>query len=403
MKQITSIAKIPEKVVIPLQQHVGVENEPLVDIGDVVKIGQKIGESKSGISPVHSSISGKIIAISEHPHPFYENIPSIIIEPNGKDASVKFKASENPSRLGRKRIIELIKEAGIVESGIPVHTKLCPSDVVILNGMDEVPYVMTNHALMLDFPAEILEGLKILMKATGASRGFIGIDASDSEAINRMNKAAVNDLNIETVPLKTTYVRGMEEFFVRDVVKKAVSRGHQISNASTMTSTVGTARAAYDAVCMGKPLIETVVSIWGAKKSQNVLARIGTPLRSAIEHCGGYKGEAKKIVIDGPMTGVTQYTDEVPVVKGTYGIFIQYEEDVSTVEPGPCINCAKCIDVCPVNLLPNMLVAFASDARFDMCEKYNVSACVECGKCAYVCPSGIPMVQHIRVARGRVK
>ncbi|UZE92246.1 MAG: RnfABCDGE type electron transport complex subunit C [Methanosarcinales archaeon] len=400
MRQIEPITKIPEKVIIPLQQHVGAENKPLVSVGDVVKIGQKIGES--GISPVHSSASGKVTAISEYPHPFYENVLSIIIEPDGKDASIEFKA-EDYSQLEREQIIGIIKEAGVVESGIPVHTKLSPSDVVILNGMDEAPYMTLNRALMLDFPSEIIDGLKILMKATGASRGFIGIDASNSEATNTMNKAAVDDLNIETVPLKTTYVRGMEEFFAKAVVKREISRGHRISNASTMTSTVGTARAAYDAVCMGKPLTETVVSVWGVKKSQNVQAKIGTPLRSVIEHCGGYKGKPKKIVVNGPMTGVAQYTDEVPVTKDVHGILVQYKEDVTTPEIQPCINCAKCVDVCPANLLPNMLAAFANEDRFDMCKRYNISACVECGKCAYVCPSKIPIVQLIKCAKEWIK
>jgi len=402
MRQIEPITKIPEKVIIPLQQHVGAENKPLVSVGDVVKIGQKIGNGESGISPVHSSASGKVAAISEYPHPFYENVLSIIIEPDGKDVSIEFKA-EDYSQLEREQIIGIIKEAGVVESGIPVHTKLSPSDVVILNDMDEAPYMTSNRALMLDFPGEIIDGLKILMKATGASRGFIGIDASNSEATNTMNKAAVDDLNIETVPLKTTYVRGMEEFFAKAVVKREISRGHQISNASTMTSTVETARAAYDAVCMGKPLIETVVSVWGAKKSQNVQAKIGTPLRSVIEHCGGYKGKPKKIVVNGPMTGVAQYTDEVPVTKDVHGILVQYEEDATIAEIQPCINCAKCVDVCPANLLPNMLAAFANKDRFDMCKRYNISACVECGKCAYVCPSKIPIVQLIKCAKEWIK
>ncbi len=402
MRQIEPITKIPEKVIIPLQQHVGAENTPLVSVGDVVKIGQKIGDGESGILPVHSSASGKVTAISECPHPFYENVLSIIIEPDGKDAYIEFKA-EDYSQLEREQIIGIIKEAGVVESGIPVHTKLSPSDVVILNGMDEAPYMTSNRALMLDFPSEIIDGLKILMKATGASRGFIGIDASDSEAINTMNKAAVDDLNIETVPLKTTYVRGMEEFFAKAVVKREISRGHRISNASTMTSTIGTARAAYDAVCMGKPLIETVVSVWGVKKSQNVQAKIGTSLRNVIEHCGGYKGKPKKIVVNGPMTGMAQYTDEVPVIKDVHGILVQYEEDATMAEIQPCINCAKCVDVCPANLLPNMLAAFANKGRFDMCKRYNISACVECGKCAYVCPSKIPIVQLIKCAKEWIK
>lgn len=364
MKQITTM-KMPEKVVIPV-------SEPLVDVGEMVKVGQKIGEGE------HSSVSGEVIAISKLPHPFGKSVLSAVIKTSG-DVSVEFQPKKNPSPDEIKQIIK--------EAGIPVE--LSPSGIVILNGTDEKPYVTANHALMLEYPDEIIKGLKILMKATGASRGIIGISVSDSDAMEIMN--ATKKEGIETIPSKTTYTQGME-----DLLKHAIIR-----DAEAMVSTVGMAKAVYDAVFMGKPLIETVVTVTGARETQNVLARIGTPLRSIIEHCGGYKGEPKKIIVNGPMTGVAQPTDEVPVIKGTYGILIQY--DVQMEETQPCIDCARCVDVCPMNLLPNVLATSADNARFDICATYRVVDCVECGACAYACPSKIPIVQLIKYAKAELE
>lgn len=365
MKQIT-VMKVPKKVVIPV-------SDPLVDVGDTVNVGQKIGESE------HSSVSGEVVEISKLPHPFDKSVLSMVIK-TSEDFSIEFQPKENPSP---DEIKQIIKEAGVT-------TDLIQSDIVILNGTDEKPYVTANHALMLEYPDKILGGLKILMKATGAPRGVIGICASDSDAIETM-KAATKGEGIEIIPSKTTYAQGTE-----DLLKHAIAK-----DAKAMVSTVGIAKAVYDAVYLGKPLIETVLTVTGAKEAQNVLARVGTPLRSIIEHCGGYNGEPKKIIINGPMAGIAQHTDEVPVTKETYGIFIQYDGVIG--ETQPCIDCARCVDVCPRDLLPNVLATSADNARFDVCATYRVMDCVECGACAYVCPSKIPIVQLIKYAKAELE
>ena len=166
-------------------------------------------------------------------------------------------------------------------------------------------------------------------------------------------------------------------------------------------SNIGIAKAAYDAVYLGRPLIDTVVTVTGAKDEKNVLVRIGTPLRSVIENCGGYDGEPKKIVINGPMAGTAQHTDEMPVTKSTYGIFVQYDGMVGEIRP--CIDCARCVDVCPKDLLPNLLAISADNSRFDVCLKYRIMDCIECGSCAHVCPSKIPIVQLIKYAKAEME
>ncbi|MFC1787382.1 RnfABCDGE type electron transport complex subunit C [Halobacteriota archaeon] len=365
MKQIT-VMKVPEKVIIPV-------NDPLVDIGDMVNVGQKIGENE------HSSVSGEVIEISKLPHPFNKSVPSVVIK-TSEDVSIEFQPKKNPSLNEIKKIIN--------EAGIPIE--LSSSEIVILNGTDEKPYVTANHAMMLEYPDEILSGLKILMKATGASRGVIGICDSDSDVIESM-KAAKKENDIEIIPLKTTYTQCTE-----GLMKNAIDK-----DAKAMVSTIGIAKAAYDAVYLGRPLIDTVVTVTGAKEEKNVLVRIGTPISSIIENCGGYSGEPKKIIINGPMTGIAQHTDEVPVTKGTYGIFVQYDGIIGEIRP--CIDCAICVDVCPKDLLPNVLAISADNARFEVCLKYRLMDCVECGFCANVCPSKIPILQLIRYAKAELE
>ncbi len=362
MKQI-AVMKVPERVVIPV-------TEPLVAIGDTVNVGQKIGESE------HSSVSGEVVEISKLSN---KNVLSLVIK-TSEDLSIEFQPKENPSPEGIKQILKL--------AGIPIE--LTPSEIVILNGTDEKPYVTANHALMLEYLDEILGGLKILMKATGASRGVIVICDSDSDVMGVM-KADAKENEIEIIPSKTTYVQCTE-----DLMKNAIAKGSK-----AMVSNIGIAKAVYDAVFLGKPLIEAVVTVTGAKESQNVLARIGAPLRSLIETCGGYEGEPEKIIVNGPMTGTAQYTDEVPVTKGTYGVLVQY--DGTTGEIRPCIDCARCVDVCPKDLLPNVLAISADHARFDVCVTYRLKDCIECGSCAYVCPSKIPIVQLIKYAKAELE
>ncbi len=365
MKQIT-VMKVPEKVIIPV-------SDPLVDVGDMVKVGQKIGENE------HSSISGEVVEISQLPHPFNKSVQSVVIKAS-EDISIEFQPKENPSPNEIKKIIN--------EAGIPIE--LTPSELVILNGTDEKPYVTANHALMLEYPDEILAGLKILMKAMGASRGVIGICDSDSDVIEAM-KAATKEKDIEIIPSKTTYTQCTE-----GLMKNAIDK-----DATAIISTIGIAKAVYDAVSLGRPLIDTVVTVTGTKKEKNVLVRIGTPLRSVIENCGGYSDEPKKIIINGPMTGIAQHTDEVPVTKNIYGIFVQYDGIMEEIRP--CIDCAICVDVCPKDLLPNVIAISAENTRFEVCLKYRLMDCVECGFCANVCPSKIPIVQLIKYAKAELE
>ncbi len=367
MKQIMAM-KVPEKVIIPV-------NDPLVDVGDMVSVGQKIGENE------HSSVFGEVIEISKLPHPSNKSVLSVVIK-TSEDASIEFQPKENPSPNEIKKIIN--------EAGVPID--LHPSDIVILNGTDEKPYVTANHALMLEYADEILGGLKILVKATGASRGFIGICDSDSDAIESM-KVANKEKDIEIIPSNTTYTQCTE-----DLMKNVIAKGSK-----AMVSNIGIAKAVYDAVYLGRPLIDTVVTVAGTKEEKNVLVRIGTPIRSIIADCGGYSdsGEPKKIILNGPMTGTAQRTDEVPIIKSTYGIFVQYDGIIG--ETRPCINCARCVDVCPKDLLPNVLAISADNARFEVCLNYRLMDCIECGFCARVCPSKIPIVQLIKYARSELE
>ncbi|NYT00602.1 MAG: RnfABCDGE type electron transport complex subunit C [Methanocellales archaeon] len=364
MKQIT-VMNVPEKVIIPV-------NDPLVKVGDMVNVGQKIGEKE------HSSVSGEVIEISKLPHPSNKSVSSVVIK-TIEDVSIEFHQKDNPSPNEIKKIIN--------EAGIPIE--LSSSEIVILNGTDEKPYVTSNRAQMLEYPDKLLRGLKILMKATGASRGVIVISDNDSDVIESM-KAAKNEKGIDIIPSKTNYTQCAE-----GLMKSAIGK-----DATAIVSTIGIAKAVYDAVSLGRPLIDTVITVKGAKEEKNVLVKIGTPLRIIIENCGGYRDEPKKIIVNGPMTGTAQYTDEVPITKNIYGIFVQYDGMIEEIRP--CIDCARCVDVCPKNLLPNFLAISADNARFEFCLKYRLMDCIECGFCANVCPSKIPIVQLIKYAKSEL-
>src|SRR3990170_8296815 len=334
---------VPEKVIIPLSQHTGAICEPLLKVDDLVKKGQKIGEGKGLItSPVHSSISGKVIDISFQPHPLGNDIVSITIESDGKDEWVdNLKQNEDYLSVEPERLREIIKEAGIVGMGgaqFPTHIKLSPTngnkvDYVILNGAECEPFVTSDHRLMVEKFSEIIEGLKIIMRILSAKKGFIGIEKNKLDAIAVM-KSHINPPSppfnkggqggLEVVGLNVKYPQGSEKQLIKSVLKREVPSDKLPMDVGVVVNNIGTAYAIYNAVRYGKPLIERVVTVTGdgVKEPKNILAKIGTSFDFLIQNCGGFAGEPEKVIMGGPMMGIAQYTLKVPVIKGTSGIVV---------------------------------------------------------------------------------
>ena len=407
----TVAAAIPKRAVIPLSQHIGAPTKPLVVIGQEVKKGEKIGETTGFVSaPVHASISGKVVAIGSFPHTLGIDMPSVVIESDAKDEWVAG-LKENPdfSLLSPEELKKLVQEAGIVGMGgatFPTHVKLSPPkekpiDVVILNGAECEPFLTSDHRLMLEKPKEIVEGLKMLMRILNVGKGYIGIESNKPDAIEAMIKAAAGAPDIKVWPVKVKYPQGAEKMLIKAITGRTVPAGGLPMDVGVVVQNVGTAEAIYEAVRYGKPLIERYVTVTGrgVKDPKNFLARIGTAFSQLIEEAGGLTDSAAKVIAGGPMMGMSQYTLDVPVIKGTSGILVLPKSEVSTKSYGPCIRCARCIDACPMMLQPSYIGLYIEKGRYEDAKAYNLMDCFECGSCTFVCPANRPMVQWVKKAK----
>lgn len=404
-------AAVPKRVIIPLSQHIGAPCKPSVTIGQEVKKGDKIGESGGFVSaPVHASVSGKVTAIGSFPHPLGVDMPSVVIESDGKDEwTSSIKETPDYLTLSPEELKKMVADAGIVGMGgatFPTHVKLSPPkekpiDVVILNGAECEPYLTSDHRLMVEKPKEIIEGLRILMRILGVKKGYIGIEANKPDAIESMQKAAAGASDVVVLPLKVKYPQGAEKMLIKAAVGRTVPAGGLPMDVGVVVQNVGTAAAIYDAVRYGRPLIERYVTVTGrgVKDPKNFLARIGTPFSQLIEEAGGLTDDAAKVISGGPMMGMSQYTLDVPVIKGTSGILVQTRQEVNTKSYGPCIRCGRCIDACPMQLQPSLIGLFIEKGHFEDAKDYNVMDCFECGSCTFVCPANRPMVQWVKRAK----
>ena len=407
-------AKEPNMVTIPMQQHIGAPCDPIVKVGDKVKIGQVIGQSKAFVSaPIHSSIAGTVKKIAPIDSPLGGKVTCVVIESDGSneiDENVKPRGTVES--LTKEEIISIIKESGITGMGgasFPTHVKLSPPpdkkiDTIILNGAECEPYLTADHRLMVEEPEKVVYGLKAIMKAVGVDKGFIGIENNKPDAIEALKKAASSESNIEVVALAAKYPQGDEKRLINAITKKVVPAGGLPMDVGVIVNNVGTAAAISDAIRTGMPLIERIVTITGGavNKPKNLLVKIGTSFKDVIEQCDGYKEQPGKIVMGGPMMGFAQHTDEVPVIKGTSGILVLTEKQAKTPDPQPCIRCGKCVDICPVYLQPLFISQYSLKGMYDKAQSFNALNCIECGSCSFICPSKRPLLESIRVAKREI-
>ncbi len=405
---------LPEQVFIPLNQHIGAPAKPVVEKGQAVKTGEVIGASAGFVSSrVHASISGTVKAIDTFPHPLGVNSSMIHIVGDGNDEWVDTVTEEsNWEQLSEEEIISRIQDAGIVGMGgaaFPSHVKLTPPkdkniDTFVLNGCECEPYLTADHRMMVEQTQDVVSGTRILMKALGVSKAVIGIEGNKPDAIEAMRKEVASFNNIEVIPLKVKYPQGAEKMLIKAVIDRDVPAGGLPLDVGVVVNNVGTAIAVAEAVIQKKPLVERVVSITGdgIKEPKNVIARIGTPFQNLIDFCGGLSEKTAKVIMGGPMMGLTQHTLKAPVVKATSGILCLTEFSIIKNKEYPCIQCGTCIGVCSMRLLPTRLARFAQVENWQMAEELGILSCVECGSCAFVCPSQIPLVQQIRIGKMRV-
>lgn len=406
----------PNKVILPLQQHIGAPCEALVAAGDIVKAGQKIAEAKGFVSaPIHSSISGKVTAMGPARHPVLGDYNAITIETvPGMELKEEYKKRDNALSLGKDELKAIIKDAGIVGMGgaaFPTHVKLSPPaekkiDTVILNGAECEPYLTCDHRIMIEEADKILKGLQVIMKILEPKDTFIGIEENKEDAIIVMQiKLKELGLNhkIKVIKLPTFYPQGSEKNLILSITGREVpNAGGLPMDVGVVVQNVQTAKAIYDAVFEGKPLIERVITITGAvKQPKNILVKIGTNTKELIDFCGGYEGAIGKVISGGPMMGIAQSNDEMPVIKGSSGILAQIE-GVSEPAERDCIRCARCVDACPVRLMPTIIYQYTRKEDYDMANEYFAMDCFECGCCSFICPSKIPLTQWMKVAKSEL-
>ncbi len=405
--------ELPERVIIPLSQHTGAPSVPIVKVGEKVLVGTKIAEADGFISvPVHASVSGEVKAISDYPHPLGRAMPAIEIESDGKNEWIDLSDWHDLTDASPDRIRQAVRGAGIVGLGgaaFPTHVKLSPPegksiDTVILNGAECEPYLTADHRLMLEHPDEILEGLRVIMRVLGARRGCIGIERNKPDAIQKMNEALGGENAIEVLDLKVKYPQGAEKQLIKAITGREVPCGGLPMDVGCLVQNVGTAYAIYEALKFGKPLVERVLTVSGcaAKRSGNFLVRIGTTFAHVVDKAGGMTEDCAKVIMGGPMMGIAQHTLGVPVVKGTSGIVLLSEAEISLEEPGPCLRCGACVDHCPMRLVPNEIARLVEKGHVKAAESYGLMDCMECGVCAYVCPSKINHVHLIKVGKSEV-
>ena len=400
----------PETVVIPLSMHAGAPANPVVQVGDTVKVGQVIGESAGFISsPVHSSVSGTVTAIENHGHATRGECLSVVIRSDGKNT---LHESVQPHKglddLTPDEIVEIVRDAGIVGmggAGFPTSVKLKPAkpvDTILLNGCECEPLLTADHRVLLEFADDVIFGLKAIIKATGAEKGLIVIEDNKPDAIELMKEKTAGYDNMDVVVARTKYPQGAEKMLIKRVTGRKVPSGGLPADVGCIVSNISTTKAISDAIQKGMPLIERVVTVTGEKlkKPGNYIVKIGTNTKDLIDYCGGLTDDDVTIKAGGPMMGFVLSDLNVPIMKGSNGI-IAVETD-HTVEQ-PCIKCGRCMDVCPMELSPLYFAKYADEENWQGMKDKNVMDCVECRCCEYICSSKIPLVAKIKAGKNAVR
>lgn len=402
---------LPQQVIIPLQQHIGSPPEIIIEKGNTVKTGQIIAKSTQFVSvPVHATISGTVTSIEKRPHPLGTDSLSIVIDSDGKDEwAHSIQSDSNFMELSSDEMKNRIQQAGIAGMGgaaFPTHVKLSPPpeksiDILILNGVECEPYLTADHRLMLEHPDEILCGLRILMRILKVKRAIIGIEKNKADAICLFQKKIKSKKTISVLPLEVKYPQGAEKQLIKAATGREVPSGRLPMDIGCLVQNVGTAYAIYEAVSSKKPLIERMITATGPgiKESKNLCVRIGTPFKTIIEYCGGYTDTAAKLINGGPMMGIAQVTDEIPIIKGTSGILVLNGKSRLFKKEYPCIRCARCIDTCPMKLTPTQLATLVKHGKPDQALKIGLLDCIECGTCGFICPANIYLVHYIKLGK----
>ncbi len=407
---------LPKRIYLPLSQHAGVESRPQVQVGDKVLKGQLVARSAGSLSAnLHAPTSGTVVAIEPivAPHPSGLPAVAIIIESDGEDKWVEVTTLDDPLALSPDELADMVDEAGIVGMGgaiFPAAVKLRQGrrfeiKTLIINGSECEPYLTCDDQLMRERADAIIDGARMIRHIIEAYEVVVAIEDNKPDATAALKMAAANFGMIEVRNVPTQYPMGSAKQLIQAVTGKEVPAGGRSNDIGVLVHNVGTVFAIHQALRFGRPLISRIVTVSGScvNAPHNVEALIGTPVREVIQACGGLKSTPSRLLMGGPMMGQIIPSIDSPIIKGSTGVLALTRQEVNEHLPSPCIRCSRCVDACPMGLVPLEMAKHTKVDDFDNAQQYGLRDCILCGSCAYVCPSHIPLVQYFEYAKGELK
>ncbi len=398
------------ELVYPMSQHIGAPASPIVAKGDHVLTGQKIAEAGGFVSaPIYATVSGTVKAIEPRRTVTGDMVMSIVVENDNLYDEVTYGPVKPLEELTKEEIIGLIREAGVVGmggAGFPTHVKLSPKEpekieYVIANCAECEPYLTSDYRRMIEEPEKIVEGMKVILRLFDKAKGILAVEDNKPDCVAALKKLTADEKDITVKALKTKYPQGAERQLIYASTGRAINSSMLPADAGCIVDNVDTIVAINQAVREGKPLMHRIVTVTGdaVEDPRNFIVRIGTNYHELVEEAGGFKTEPAKIVSGGPMMGFALFGLDVPTTKTSSALLCMTEDEVSRYEPSACINCGRCVEVCPGRVLPSKLADFAEQGDDEKFLAYNGMECCECGCCSYVCPAKRPLTQEIKSMR----
>ncbi len=413
----SAVLPCPAQVTIPMQQHVGAPCKPLVKVGDLVQVGQKIADSDAFVSaPIHASISGKVSAVTKVMLPGGQYTEAVVIDSDGQ---MTVSPEVRPPKADTlEDFLKAVRESGLVGlggAGFPAHVKLnVPKDkhldTLIVNGAECEPYITADNREALENSWAVLSGVYTLLELLKLERVIIAVESNKPKVIETLRRIADNKENdpedrVRVLPRKARYPQGAEKVLVQACTNRIIPLGKLPADVGCLVMNITSVAFLADYLKTGMPLVKKRVTIDGSAvaQPQNVIVPIGAKIADVIQFCGGYKTPPRKLLMGGPMMGIALTDDSLPILKQNNGILAFAEADAALPKTTACIRCGRCVAGCPMHLMPTLLEKYAELGNTEELDRLGAMCCMECGTCAYNCPAGRPLVQAIRMGKALLR